>query len=297
MKAKAKTSLRVKLLILIALGFTVWYLVVLALPSKTPQKTIEALYEANQHLAAQTATLDKGQLRQGIVGVVLALEGTDVHPHIHGVSRGGAAIDAGLKPGSYLTKLDGISTAAMSEAEWVKNLRGIAGTPVTLTLSDKDMGGTESDITLLRRPISKLATRVDQYSMVQNDGGTMGNYISFMPALLNKYDGMQILEFYDAKTGPSDVPPSFKNTEHCFQVKHASQKGVLIRRFDINEPVGKALAKRLQIHKVPAYYFAPHGAREAEPNRLETLPRLHKQYRPVCDHGVEAAPGQWTKTI
>lgn len=279
--------MRVKLLVMTAMLFTLLY--------HSMQLSICKLYEITEIYSAYTTTLDKGKLRQGITGIHLSILGKSIHPCVHSVANGGAAFDAGIEPGAYITKLDGYSTAAMSEQEWVKNLRGIAGTPITITLSDRDMGGTERDITVVRRPISMLKSRLEQYRMVQDDGGFMTSYSSRMPAFINKYHGMQILEFYDDKTGPSDVPPSLKHSEKCFSARHNEEKGVLIRRLNIKEPDSLAIAKRLQINSFPAYYFAPHGAWEPEPNRLESLPLLHKQYRPVCDHGVEAAPGQWTK--
>ncbi len=64
------------------------------------------------------------------------------------------ALEAGIRSGDLVLKIDGTSTRRMSLDEAVRRLQGVPGTEVSLTLSHADKDSTQRTVTLNRRIIA-----------------------------------------------------------------------------------------------------------------------------------------------
>lgn len=98
------------------------------------------------------------------IGVTLQEE-KDGRILILNVAEEGPAYDAGIKAGSYVTAVDGVSTKGMSVAAVASAIRGEPGTAVNISVS---FGGGTSQYRLVRR---QLALRSVHYKMLEDDIG------------------------------------------------------------------------------------------------------------------------------
>ncbi len=293
MIANNQASVREKTLVWIILLISIGY----SLYQIKPNFSLEHWSELKEIIDAYTTKLDSHELQQGVIGITLELGEDDIHPRIHKVLPGSVAQEVGFSSKTYITELDGRSTAAMSRSEWYKTLRGKVGTTVTIIFSDQDYNAPERIIELKRQPISSLTSRLAQYLMIVNNGRSTNAYEEKIPAFINEHHGMQILEFFDDNTGPANISPTFKDPQKCHPQNENKVTEPKLRRFYLQERTARAVAKRLGIKSAPAYFFAPHGSTQKDPRQYERDPLHNYNYRAVCNHGTQARPGAWSRPL
>ncbi len=112
--------------------------------------------------------------------------------------KGTPAEKGGVQPGDYIIKIDGTTTEGMSIDEAIKKIRGVEGTPVTLTLLSKD-SKTTRDIKLIRAKIEiptletkKLPNGVFVVSLYNFNANAMVEFRKAMEEF-KSYDGSKLI--------------------------------------------------------------------------------------------------------
>lgn len=106
------------------------------------------------------------------------------------------AFRAGLKPGDYITHLDGKTVQGMTLQDAVDMMRGKVGTPIKLSVSRK--GAEPFDVTVVRDTIKIKSTRSEQK-------GDIG-YIRITSFSENTYDGLKAaIDKMTAEIGPKKI--------------------------------------------------------------------------------------------
>jgi carboxyl-terminal processing protease len=100
---------------------------------------------------AEVASRDQ-QLTGSFVGVGIVMDDRTGQIVVARVLPASPALAAGVLAGEIIVRVDGTSIEGLTAAQIVSKVRGVEGTPVTLTLEAPD--GTQRDVTMTRRTIN-----------------------------------------------------------------------------------------------------------------------------------------------
>jgi carboxyl-terminal processing protease len=116
---------------------------------------VEALGDTGHSvfLTPEQAQAEQDALNRNVVGIGVVIGGKDGQIVITSVVPDSPAQQAGLKAGDVIVAVDGQSTAGMSPEELVANVRGDAGTSVTVTVQRPSTTET-LDFTITRQTIN-----------------------------------------------------------------------------------------------------------------------------------------------